>query len=216
VGLLKQLGKEYQKKGDKIFHARTKSSCKIIRPNKDVMYIIGFLADGCLPKRKWKYEIEIYQKNLKLLRKIAKMFEKNFEVKPKVSSHKNAYRLRVCSKPLYLYLKELYEKVLDDLEVIRLNRHFISGFLDAEGSLIKLKTGLRVAITQSDADVLKKISKVLQKLNIHSKVYGPYEHRNSRKQMYYLHIEKENVQKFFKKIPSLRFFPVPHTMTLLR
>ena len=64
-------------------------------------------------------------------------------------------------------------------------------------AMIKLKKGMRVAITQSNADVLKKISKVLQKYNIHSKIYGPYEHRNSKKQMYYLHIEKDNVQKFF-------------------
>ena len=98
----------------------------------------------------------------------------------------------------------------------KFRKYFIAGFVDAEGSLIKLKTGLRVAITQSDADVLKKISKVLHKLNIHSKVYGPYEHRNSKKQMYYLHIEGKHVQTFFKKISSLRFFLVPHTMTLLR
>ena len=216
MGLLKQLGKEYKKKGNLIIHERTKSSCKIIKPNKDVFYIIGFLADGCLPKRKWKYEIEIYQKDLKLLKKIAKMFKKNFELKPKISSHKNISRLRVCSKPLYFYLKELHKEVLENLEKKKLRRHFISGFLDAEGSLIKTKKGLRVSITQSDIDVLKKISKVLGEYNIHSKVYGPYMHRNSKKPMFYLHVEGKHVSKFFKKIPSLRFFSVPHTMTLLR
>jgi len=52
AGILKQLGKEYKKKGNLIFHARTKSLCRIIKPNKNVFYILGFLADGCLPKRK--------------------------------------------------------------------------------------------------------------------------------------------------------------------
>lgn len=216
VGLLEQLGKEYKKKGNLIFHSRTKTSCKIVKPNKEIYYILGFLADGCLPKRKWKYEIEIYQKNLKILRKISNMFEKNFNLKPKISLHKNAYRLRICSKPLYLYLTELYEEALKNFHKSKFRKYFISGFLDAEGSLIRTKNRTRVAISQSDADVLKKISKVLDEFNIHSKIYGPYQHRNSKKPMHYLHIEGRHVNNFFKKIPTLRFFAAPHTMTLLR
>ena len=215
-GLLKKLGREYKRRGNLIFHERTKSSCKIIKPNKDVFYILGFLADGCLPKRKWKYEIELYQKDKKLLNKIARLFEINFNVKPKISLHQNAYRLRICSKPLYLYLKEHLEDVQKNLEKKKFKKYFISGFLDAEGSLIKTKNGKRVAITQSSAEVLSRISKVLQNIDIHSKVYGPYQHRNSKKKMYYLHIEGKNADKFFKKIPSLRFFLAPCTMTLLR
>jgi len=207
LGFVKQLGEEYKIKGNYVFHDRTKSSCKIIKPNKDIFYIIGFLADGCLPKRKWKYEIEFYQKNKKLLRKISKMFEKNFEVKPRISLGKNVFRLRICSKPLYIYIKDLHNSTIKKLEKLKLSKYFISGFLDAEGSLFKTKNGWRVAITQCDADVLRKISKVLQRNNIHSKVYDPYNPKTSRKQVYYLHIEGKNVTKFFKMIPSLRFFP---------
>jgi intein-encoded DNA endonuclease-like protein len=215
VGFLEQLGKEYKRKGNYYFHPRTKSSCKISKPGRDVYYILGFLADGCLSKRKWKYEIEIYQKDKNLLNKISKMFEKNFNVKPQISWHTNAYRLRVCSKPLFVHISNLYESALRDLVHMEYRKNFIAGFLDAEGSLVQTKNGSRVAITQADVDVLRKISRVLRNYHIHSKVYGPYDHKNSRKKMHYLHIEGKHVKVFFRKIPSLRF-STPHTMTLLR
>lgn len=217
ASLFKKLGEEYRREGNWIYHNRTKTSVRIIKPNKDIMYIIGFLADGCLSKRKWKYEIEIHQKNFKLLNKISRLFEKNFQKKPAIKWQRDIYRLRICSKPLYLYLDELYSKSLQHLKAMKYSKYFIAGFADAEGSLLKTKKSLRFAITQADKKILTDISKILnKKYSIHSKIYGPYKHKNSKKLMYYLHLEGKNVHIYFKNVPSLRFFPIPHTMTFLR
>ncbi len=205
MNILRQIGKEYKLQRNLIIHERTKTSVRLRRPNKDIFYIVGFLADGCLSERKWKYEVEIYQRNRKLLREIARLFEKNFLLKPKISWHNGAYRLRVCSKPLFFYLRDLL-KSCSDLEKIRFNKYFIAGFIDAEGSLIKTKKGVRFVITQADKDILMKIARILKKrFKIHSRIYGPYKHRNSRKEMFYIHIEGKYVMMFFRNVPSLRW-----------
>lgn len=122
--------------------------------SEDMGYIIGFFqGDGHLKKdSSQEYSLYFYESDIQVIQLINKIIEKNFGIKGNIYKGENDrghkwYVLRICSKPIYLFFKnvlglksgkkirniEAPDIIKNSNEDVQIN--FIRGFFDAEGTI---------------------------------------------------------------------------------
>jgi len=177
----KKSEKEFTKRWDFIYMGNEgysqNSQRKIILPrelNKDLAYIIGFFqGDGHLKKENvgdfQEHSIYFYEGNKEFLEKINEILYKQFNIKGNIyfqtKESKKWYTLRICSKPVYLFFKNVLNlksgKKVRDIEVPRIIKSselplqfsFIRGFFDAEGGVGETKKNPWLDIGQASSDL---------------------------------------------------------------
>ena len=196
--------------------------------NEDIAYLLGMLRDGHISRRGNKTIIEFYQQNIDILKRLQSTLIQNFSYQSEIRKHKDVHRLRVFRKEVSNTIANLSRSI--DFRKISWDtaKYFVAGYVDAEGSLL-IGRRIRIVVTQADKEDLSRLSELIEEntdINC-TKIQGPYAHKMSKKDMYYLVIDgKRNVEKFFKEIPvahekflkRLREMATlaPHTITLLR
>lgn len=158
---------------------------KHLTPN--LGYFIGAFRDGSLPQvYNREYTVEISQKEESWLRNtILPIMKHLFKIDTiKVTQYgRQMPRIRVYSKPLYLFVKEIFEFPPGSQatwrvpELIRMShpeikKWYVRGFFDAEGHIAKRKK--RIEISQSWIDdsalVMHDLKEILLELGIRSKI----------------------------------------------
>jgi DNA-binding transcriptional regulator WhiA len=160
----------------------------------DLAYIAGYhFGDGYLEdsnktihrKGKADYEITYADENGDMIQIIVSMFQRLFNVKPKVSKRGNMFVARLYSKIVHAFLqyvlklqigKKQTERIPDYIhEDLELLRHFIRGFFDAEGYIYydKYNKKVRLGVTNSNMPLLHEMKdNLLNAFNI--RILGPY------------------------------------------
>lgn len=148
-----------------------------IEKTKDLAYILGAMHDGYLYEK--DYLISISQKDEHWLEYLQGIFLRQFKLSGKIRKFRNAFKLRIFSKQLFLEFKELIktaipEFVRDDKEMWN---PYVSGFFDAEGHCTKPETFIKtkkkkIQFHQNNKEKLEFIKKVLDNFEIKSgKIY---------------------------------------------
>ena len=165
----------------------SKSNKGHVLPKKitpDLAYLVGCLRDGSINKN----TISITQNanGKQWLNIISKIFHEEFNLKPRMRKFRDFFEIRVTSKPLVIFFKEIFEmptnqenwstpKIIEENK--QLWKYYISGFFDAEGYCTKpetfRKTGKKkISFHQNNLNSLEFIKKVLNELGIRaSKIY---------------------------------------------
>lgn len=142
-----------------------------LQKTKDLAYILGAMHDGYLYEK--DYLISISQIDREWLEYLQDMFWKNFGIRGKTRSFRNAFELRIFSKKLFLEFKELVnastpEFIKDDREMWI---PYVSGFFDAEGHCTKPETFIKtkkkkIQFHQNDKKSLEFVKQVLVNFGI--------------------------------------------------
>ena len=136
---------------------------------KETAFILGAMEDGSLSSRPkiGDFTIEIEQKNKEWILNLAKYFKISFGVKSKISERKkkNVFRLRIYSKDVFQQLQKL-RKLLPKItrERKEIQRYFLRGVFDAEGSVDKNK--YRITLSNKNEKLLKICRKLLKNMRI--------------------------------------------------
>ncbi|MBI5061384.1 MAG: hypothetical protein HZB67_03645 [Candidatus Aenigmarchaeota archaeon] len=194
--------------------------------DKDLAYFVGILRDGVLTCRegsKGDYEVEIYQKNAEWLEKVVKpLVRKLFGVEVKVTyQHKKTGtvgRIRIYSKIVYLFLKEVFEHPDTNKQktcwktpslilkaTSKIKQSYAQGFFDAEGYIAKdLRTIIiGQAWDKEGPSPLSDIKYILEEIGITCYLTRVIDKRGGRKPLEILRIHrKDSIHKFIRKIGS--------------
>lgn len=176
--------------------------------NENIAYLMGAFRDGSMSR--YKNEIEIWQKSKEWLKTIMNIFKKEFGTELKFKKRKGYFLIRIRSVALFELIKILfnYKKpnwITPELikkAPIRLQKYYIAGFWDAEGSYSNKKGFSRISQNWSASKKcppLEDLKIMLNKLNIKSNTYGGYKVKNSYE--FYLYIPKKEFKKFLELIP---------------
>jgi hypothetical protein len=150
-------------------------------------YLKGALADGHIYDLNSRIRIVVRQKNKEWLENIiAPMLREISNKEPKIIKTSD----EVFMIYVYIHKNKIEQKILDflltPLEKVRFEKldeeiKFLTGFFDAEGSVYtgKRNSDKRVIIYQKNREVLEYIRDILKRLEIPSKIYGPYKNGNS-------------------------------------
>ena len=173
----------------------------------NLAYLKGALADGHVYNLNSRIRVVLRQKDKSWLEySIAPILKEISNKEPKIIRTSDGVHM------IYVYIhknslkQELINLLLSPLNEIRFSNekdeiNFIRGFFDAEGSLYSgaRKSDRRIIMYQKEKEVLEYIRDTLNKMNIPSKIYGPY--KNGKNYIYRLIIfTKKNVEKFLKEI----------------
>ncbi|MBI2084517.1 MAG: LAGLIDADG family homing endonuclease [Candidatus Aenigmarchaeota archaeon] len=174
----------------------------------NIAYLKGVLADGHVYDGKGTIRIVVRQKDDVWLRRfIAPVIKQITNKEPKIIQTSDGIYM------LWIYVrkneipKETLEILLQPLNEVKFENgdssiSFVRGFFEAEGQLYiskNKKQDFRVIMHQKDSKVLENVKEVLDKLEIKSKIYGPY--KNDKSYIFRLIIfTKRNVEKFWKTI----------------
>ena len=195
--------------------------------NPQLMYFLGAMRDGTLPKvYDNHYEISVAQKNIDWLTEIIKPILtdtlKIQEEKIRLKIDKNTPRLVIYSKKHYTMLSNLglksgvYETPAIVLSQPLLQKWYIRGFFDAEGEVphvekfldktVKTFPRLRIRIHQAWSNKkhcppLEDIKKILENTGIKcNNIWGPKLNKNTYD--FDLPISGKEVLNFYDKIGS--------------
>src|SRR3989344_3183102 len=157
-------------------------------------------------------------KNIKLPKKLAKIFEKLFNYKPAIYSelsktNKRFYRFVIRSKPLHRFLMKIcqipvgakYNKIcipkIINNSTMEVKKSFITGFFDADGCIRLAQDKYpEISISQLNPKILKSIILICRELGI--KWNGPYKADSGRNHCSYIKLSnKENIEKFLNHFP---------------
>lgn len=178
---------------------------------KDIAYLKGSLADGHIYDLKLRIRIVVRQKNKEWLEnQIAPILRSITGKEPKIlKTLDGVYMIYV-----YVHKDKLKSRILDilmePLHKIKFDNQndeisFLKGFFDAEGSIYrnkKQKSDTRIIMYQKDKRVLEYIKSILEKLNIYSKIYGPY--KNGKNDIFRLiSFTNKNTERFLEYIVPL-------------
>ena len=170
-------------------------------------YLKGALADGHVYDLNSRIRIVLRQKERNWLEYVIGPILKEISGKePRIIRTSDNVHM------IYVYIhknnlkQEMVKFLLNNLNKVKFNDisdeiKFVRGFFDAEGSLYnsKKKNDKRIIMYQKHKEVLEYIREILKKINIPSKVYGPY--KNGKNYIYRLIVfTKKNVEKFLKEI----------------
>lgn len=182
----------------------------------DLAYIVGVLRDGSITSHDYSLRISQSGKfSKKWLLKIRDIFKKEFGINGRISKYGNENRFDVQSKPLVIFMKNIFEmplnqKYWDTPKIIKRNKElwipYVCGFFDAEGYCTSRKTFLKtgkakIAFAQNNFDSLDFIKKILSFYKINSsKVCF-----DKNKKCYSLYMQSKNdILEFSKKFKILR------------
>lgn len=155
--------------------------------------ILGYvLGDGYLDKR----SIEMKDEREEVIEIYKKLFKNVFNVEGRISkvSKKNCFKLNINSKAIKSLFEEtvplIYKFISKSPKPII--KHFIRGFVDAEGYVSKKRA--KIVIAQKEDQILKVIQLLLLRFGIRSRLQSSYS------KVYTLLVEGRDVPKFYKKI----------------
>ena len=150
-------------------------------------YLKGALADGHVYDLNSRIRIVVRQKNKQwseniiapVLREISNKEPKLIKTSDEVFLiyvyiHKNKIEQKTIDSLLMSLKKTRFDKLDEEIK-------FLTGFFDAEGSIYtgKRNSDKRVIMYQKNREVLEYIRDILKRLEIPSKIYGPYKNGNS-------------------------------------
>ena len=145
-----------------------------LSPSPELAYIIGvYLGDASISNRNYQYRVR-----LKVVDKdFAESFEKALKsigANPRTGFEHNSGRtdrwwVEVTNKELFMFLKGPKERLFEVARVYP--KEFLRGFFDSEGSAIVYPNRARVEASNYDLEVLELCKELLQRLDIHSKIY---------------------------------------------
>jgi len=176
----------------------------------NLAYLKGALADGHVYDLKARIRIVVRQKDKKWLEDSILPILKNISGKePKIIRTLDGVYM------IYVYIhksslkQETIELLLNPLEETRFvdkidELEFLRGFFDAEGSFYvsSKKNDKRIILYQKHRKMLEYIERILNGMNIPSKIYGPYKNGNSYIHRLIIFTEK-NSEKFLREIKPL-------------
>lgn len=149
----------------------------------DLAYIVGVLRDGSITSHDYSLRISQSGKfSREWLLKIRDIFKKEFGISGRISKYENENRFEVKSKPLTLFIRNIFEMPLNQKywntpKIIKKNKElwipYVCGFFDAEGYCTSKKTFFKtgkakIAFSQNNFDSLDFIKKVLSFYKINS------------------------------------------------
>lgn len=182
-------------------------------------YFLGFLRDGTVTKHKEAiYDVAIYQKDKEFLEKfIVPLGEFLFGKKLKIRPSGADFEWRLHSKSVFKLItsKFDYPKSLRQIEwpvpklildaPLEIQKWYIAGFVDAEGSVCMEHGKPVIYVYQSwigeGTHPLESIKQMLRKFTIYS--HGPYLYRPD-KFAYKLEMEDRSARLFFELIPTIK------------
>lgn len=186
-------------------HSKVRISKKL---SKEKISINAYLCgDGWIKVRKEKenivhYEIKIYLDNLALSKKVVSMFVKEYNITPKIRILKNYYNIEIKSKPVCMDLLNIgsYDslnwRIPRDIKSV-LIKNWIRCFFDCEAYVSFYEKNIQVKSVNRNG--LISIMDELSKLNIISKVYGPYKQKMAHHSDYsvlVLPLKNGNLKKY--------------------
>jgi len=150
-------------------------------PRKDWEYLLGVLhGDGYLYKNSMSITIGHQAKGF--LYSLKSIIEKNFGLRVKIYNRKSAYYLFVNSKVFVETFKKYKHKGLWTLPALKYPGAYLSGLIDTDGSVAKLKkgklSGFRVSIYQKSNGNLRQILPLFERLEIRYKFIENYKYTN--------------------------------------
>ena len=198
IGLKKRWNKE---------HSKVRINNKL---SKEKIAINAYLCgDGYIKVRKDRnsvihHEIGIFPDDLDLAKRIVRLFQKEFKIKPKIRKDGGCFRIRVANKPACLHLLSLGKyksknwSIPKDLDKSLL-KEWIKCFFDCEAYV---NTSSKIIQVKSiNHKGLKSIKEMLKVLGIDSRLYGPYKPKLERHSSYsMINIPQEELTKYKKLI----------------
>lgn len=141
--------------------------------NENLAYLMGFFqGDGHLAKEQTKryqeYSLHFFEEHKEFLEQLNKKIKSEFDVKGNIYEEHDLsgrwYRLRICSKPIYLFFKEILgltsgrkvrhikvPAIIKDSKQ-KFQLAFIRGFFDAEGGVGETTKNPWLEIGQASAN----------------------------------------------------------------
>lgn len=192
-------------------HSKVRLNNKLSREKAAIMaYLSG---DGYIKfrEKEFHYEISIAMDDLFVARRILKLFEKEYcikpnliKVEPTIVNGSGYYNIRISNKPVCLDLLSIAkydslnwsmpEKMNQELKI-----EWIKCFFDCEAHINQSRSQIQVKSVNGNG--LKQINAFLFKLGINGKVYGPYNNGKGHNPYHMLSIYKlEDVLKYRKFI----------------
>lgn len=174
-----------------------------LQSSRELSYIVGVCkGDGtCFKTRTQKsYRICLASKDLDFVQNFKNVVKKILIKNKKLSiweERGNFYKIQICSKHLYEFLKGSPLKVAEDFP-----EDFLRGFFDSEGWIdypfkSKYWYAIRVCCSNSDKDIIEFVQKLLFNIGIISRIYVREKMKNATKTHYVLRIHRlENIEKF--------------------
>jgi len=188
-------------------HAKVRISKKI-SPEKAAIhaYICG---DGHIKIRNDNrgyphHDIRIWPDNKELAYFIVHLFQKEFNIEPKIRDLGKYFRVEIASKPAFLNLIKIGNSATKDWQIPKnLTKKskikWIKAFFDCESNVDIL--GKRIALKSVNFNGLLQIRDALGFFKIDSKVYGPYQPKNLEHSLYgILTITRNNIYLYRKLI----------------
>lgn len=184
--------------------------------NPALAYFVGILRDGNLNKSFRSHKVCVYQKNKKFLESVINPLSmKLFNKRAKILSSGEDYMWRLDSKPLYTFIVKVFDYPKEGRqifwrvpEIIRnapkeIQKFYIAGFIDAEGSLIMYRNKPIIYVYQSwnnnlSCPTLEDVKQILKSFGIHA--IGPHCYKKD-KNAFRLRIKDKNIESFLKQIP---------------
>lgn len=182
-------------------------------------YFLGFLRDGTLARYKRVHDVVIYQKDKEFLEKIIvplgkQLFGKTIPIKP--SGEDFAWRLHSKSVFDLIKIKFDYPESLRQIDwavprlilqaPIEIQKWYVAGFVDAEGSVCIEKSKPVIYIYQSWRDptkcpTLEGIRQILRSFGIFA--HGPYRYKKEGR-AFKLEMEDRSARLFLQIIPTIK------------
>ena len=172
-------------------------------------YILGlYFGDGYIHyhKKSRHYTTEFYLNSIKdqdicqLLKEI--LTKRGHNVFITKDKRGNWLRIKVNSKDLYTYIKS-YNPINLEKETKSFKLGFVSGFVDAEGYV----GNSTINVTNTDFDLLKEITKMLNELNIRSSLKKRAKSKKDKKDCFRLLISTNIKNKNHISQKILRSYP---------
>ncbi|OYT42578.1 MAG: peptide chain release factor 1 [Candidatus Aenigmarchaeota archaeon ex4484_224] len=165
ISQIKLQNKNYSKKSDRY-----------------LFQLLGYmLGDGSF----YKNRIQIYDKDLDLIKKYASIVKRIVKKEPKILKRRNTYELRIYSKKFLSFIQKNYTEIVKksrerDIPSIILQlpnsilKFFIRGLFDAEGYVDK-KTGIGIRMTNEK--IIRKLHLLFLRFGIVASLRGPDKHQ---------------------------------------
>lgn len=192
--------------------------------NENLAYLMGFFqGDGHLAKqqteRYQEYSLHFFEEHKDFLEQLNKKIKIEFNIEGNIYAEHDArgkwYRLRLCSKPTYLFFKEILRltsgkkvrmvgvPLLIKNSDLKFQIAFIRGFFDAEGSVGETSKNpwleIGQASTDNPAEILVWIKEILDKNGV--LLSSPQ--KSSKQDYFRLRTSKrETIKRFFETISS--------------
>lgn len=178
-------------------------------------YLIGFLRDGTVTKEtENEYCCAFYNSNTALLKKVSRIINDIFGIKPKIRRFGDNFGIRIRSFTLYLFFKLVFEvanrQVLWNTPTLIKNaqddikRAYVTGFFDAEGgcphferNIDTKRKNLYAKFVQKNKESLEFIKEYLDSKGIQTR--SVYLEKNK----HVLKISNKSIKSFSKFIKPL-------------